>query len=257
MPGRVYPASGMPLSLAEIHKSMGVSRPLPEFLEFYAATDVVFQANHFNRLSLDTAHWTVANSGGSGAANFVTVAAANGIVRGTSGTTDDGSVSMVGPIIYSGDNFAGMAARFKINVTTGGEHLEVGLIDAVPGSNTGAVNDIDTPTGYATDFAVWAIDVDQTLTTSAFVTGGTALSVQKRAVADTTLPVAATYMTVVIQLLGDTNAAACWVNGKYVDTITSAIEGGTLLAPWVYNQTRSTTTKLFDVDYFHVWSRMP
>lgn len=259
------PASGFLLSKAQLKRQRGLlGSPLYDFMERYAARDVVRTFDDFTGDTIDLNYYALANSGGTAVANFAIQVLANGVIRAASGTTDDGSVSLIGPLIYAGDNNCGMEARFKLSAVTG-LNFEVGFIDAVPAANAGGVTDIDVPTLAATDAALLTMDTDQTLTTLAFATkGGTAgMDALKKTLgaipgltgASSAIPVAAEYLTVRIQLEG--NMASCWVNGKNVEHTAQAaghVEGGTLLAPWIYVRTRNTTTKVFDLDYLEVWA---
>jgi hypothetical protein len=198
---------------------------LKRFLAPYATRDFVRVFDDFTDLSLNTGRWAVANSGGAGAANFATNTQAGGAVRGATGTTANGSQSLVGPVIFTPSKNIMFEIQFKYDVVTG-LNFEVGLIDAVPGANGSGVSDIDTPAVTMANGAASA------------------------ATTTTTVPTAATYMTVRIETRGA--YAKCWVNGVEEATLAGPT-AGTLLAPWVYSRTRNTTTHLMDIDYIHVW----
>jgi hypothetical protein len=245
--------TGYPLSRVELSKMGGVG-PLYRFLEKYATRDVVRMFDDFTGDTINLDLYALANSGGAGAANFATQVLANGVVRGATGTTDNGSISLVGPIIYSGANNAGMEVRLKVDVVTG-YNLEVGFIDAVPGSNASGVSDVDTPTAAFADGAVLQIDTDQTLQTLAFVTKGAAVTIQATTLTTPiTVLTAATYVTVRIQTVGQ--KVYLWVNGTLVPHAVTVnhITAATLLAPWIYARTRDTTAKLVDLDYVDLWA---
>lgn len=253
---RYTPRRDYPLSRAQIRRFTSGNSAMHDFLSQYATRDAVVFFDDFLGDTINLDNYAVANSGGTSAADFALVAAVNGTIQGDTGTSDNGSISLIGPAIWKGDNNAGMEIRFKMDAVTD-VHWEVGFINGVPGSNTGGINDIDTPTVYMTDGAVVGMDTDQTLKTMAFVTeGSTTGQDPTKTNLGTLAPAAATYMTVRIQLKG--NHAAAWVNGTLYATHASDadghVEGGTLLAPWVYVQTRSTTPKFFDVDYLRIWA---
>ena len=206
-----------------------------------------------------TDYFAVANAAGAGAANFVvTTDAENGIARGNTGTTDDGSISLISPIILFGDRNCFVQGRFLLDVVTG-VSFEFGLIDAVPAANGPGVSDIDTPAFTAADCALLHMDTDQTLTTMAFATNGSTAGQpdQKTNLAAPSIltPVAATYVTCEIRLIG--NNASCFVqsaNGGFFETkhafdAQGHTEGGVALAVWVYVRTRNTTAKVPDIDY--------
>ena len=252
-----YPTHGHPFSRTELRKLMGVGKKF-EWLDRFSR-DTVFFEDEFLGDAINLDNWALANSGGAGAADFATNVQGPGVVRGATGTTDNGSISMIGPLQWYGDSNVNFEIRFKVDVVTS-LHLEVGLIDGVPASNTGGVNDIDTPTFYAADGALVAYDTDQTATGLHFATVGSTTGQPDQATAFTsTVPGAtaitlATFHTVRIALR--TNDAFCWFDGKPVPHAFDAqghVEGGVALAPWVYAQARNTTTKLVDVDYIKVW----
>lgn len=247
MPKQEQIARGYPLSMSLLP---GGKNSLRRFLGMLAMHDVSLYADDFLGDTINLDYWALANSGGAGAANFAINVQQNGAIRGTTGTTDNGSLSAVGPLIYSGDKNCGIEVRFKSDVVTN-LNFEVGFIDAVPGADAGGITDIDTPALGATDAALLSMDTDQTLTAMAFVTKGTAIAAQKTNTTGVTAPTAATYLTARIELR--TNAAKCWINGVAEASHDVAIEGGTAIAPWIYVRTRDTTTHLFDIDYVMVW----
>lgn len=236
---------------------------MKDFLDFYAFRNTYFHLDDFGGDAINLDYYALANNAGTGAANFaVNVQNGTGVVRGTGGTDDNSSCSLIGPIIFRGDNNAGMWIRFKVDDVTS-LNLEVGLIDAVPGSNGPGVSDVDTPAATASDCAILTMDTDQTLQTFAFVTKGSTANqtIKATTVTNTTTPTNATFMDVAIQLIG--NDAYCIINGG-VDVIShhngtsgnaaGHVEGGVSLAPWVYNRTRNTTAKNVDIDAIAVWS---
>jgi hypothetical protein len=265
-----FPRTGSPLSRESLRRMMGYGQ-MYDFMDFFTGDKV----HHYDDFLGDTINldmYAVANSGGAGAASFATQVLPSGAIRSASGTTDNGACNLIMPLNWYGDLNCGMEVRWKIDDPLGFS-FDIGFIDAVPGSTGSAVSDIDTPAFTAADCAVLHLDTDQTLATLAFGTkGSTANQDAKKtnmiASAGTTigagvalgLPVAATWNTTRVQLSG--NDAYCWINGILVASHTTtgsgansagAVEGGIALAPWIYNRTRNTTTKLFDVDYIRVW----
>lgn len=233
-----------------------------DFLNFYAFRNTYFHLDDFGGDTINLDYYALAAAGTAGAAFAVNVQNGTGVVRGSTGTDDNAATSLIGPIIFRGDNNCGMWARMKIDVVTS-FMFEIGFIDAVPGSATGGINDIDTPTVFMADGAVLGLDTDQTLQTAAFVTVGSTANQTVKATTLTgwTVPTAATYFDVVVQLVG--NDAFCIVNGgeAYVahsngisGNAAGFVEGGVSLAPWIYVRTRNTTAKLADLDAIAVWS---
>lgn len=233
-----------------------------DFLEFYSFRDRYFYLDDFGGDTINLDYYALAAAGTGGATFAVHIQNGTGVVRGSTGTDDNAATSLIGPIIFRGDNNCGMWARLKIDVVTSFQ-MDVGFIDAVPAAAASGVNDVDTPTVTMADGALLHMDTDDTLQTCAFVTVG---STANQAVKATTLdpafaPTAATFFDVVVQLIG--NDAYCIVNGgthvvsHHNGTGNNAaghVEGGVNLAPWIYVATRNTTAKLVDLDALAVWS---
>lgn len=240
-------------NLASLTAKMSRNNPVYQHLAMLS-DDVVLFEDDFTYDAIDTNFYNVANSGGTGAQSAAVALASGGTVTMLPGTTDDGSTSLVGPIIWSGDKNCGMQAILKVSAITD-IHVEVGFVQGVPGSNTGAVNDIDTPTVYMTDGAVVCVDTDQTLKTLALVTEGST-SGQDPAKVDcgTQMFVADTYLRIAVWLVG--NQAHCAVGGRVYSAAYDAqgnVEGGTLLAPWIYIQNRGTAARTLTIDKVSVW----
>jgi hypothetical protein len=261
MPDTIFPRSGFRMSEATLRRQMGIS-PLFEFERMYASDDRVFLNNipGINNFPIAMgAYWTPANSAGTSAANFASVVGAGpGYIQGDTGTDDDGSISLIGPVIYQGDLNAGAMFDIQIDAITD-YNLEVGFAAAVPGSNAATVTDVDTPTVVA-DTAVLAIDTDQTIATLAFATNGSTANFDDK-VTTITAPItnftAATRHRVVVQLFG--NYAYCAIDGIVAAVHDAAkdadgvIEGGTLVAPWIYCRTRTTAARFPRLYNFAIW----
>ena len=242
---------------------MGGKSDLYEFLSMYAHADVNMKNFQFTGAAdfTNADYWTVAKNSGTGNANFALVVASGGYIQADTGTGAGDSVSLVGPIIYSGDENCGMEIRVQTDDITS-VNFEIGFIDAVPGSDASGVSDIDTPAAAFSDGALIQLDDSQTLKTLAFITDGSGGS---QAVAATTFAspagtnmVNATWHTFRIQLVG--NVAACWVDGVLAavhDAGTTqsqgALEGGVLLAPWIYWRTRDSTASFPKISQASVW----
>lgn len=234
---------------------------------------VNFKIDDFDEVTFNGDPWTVTKD--TNAVTWAINVQENGVLRGSTGTTDTDGLSLLGPAIYKGDRNCGMQIRFKIDVVTNYE-FEVGWINDVTDKTQPSVTDIDTPAFGAglTEGAVVHIDTTQTLTTMALVmdsatyTTASKKNLFTRAINGTTgvAPAAATFMTIRVQLEGDTVHAMVWVDTStaknvLVSQVVSApttsilggIEGGTLVAPWVAIATRNTTAKLLDIDYIARW----
>lgn len=241
------------------------------FLEFLAFEDVYFHIDDFDQDTINLDYYALANSSGTSAANFaINVTGGTGVLIGDTGTDANGSISAIGPIIYLGDNHAGMWCRFKMD-RVDLARFDVGFIDAVPATNASGVSDVDTPAVNMADGAIIHLDVAQTDTTVNFVTVGSTASQTVAATSfDLVTPVNATFMDVVIQLTGNdahavlrTDSGSTSVNGSQTihhnsraDANNSAgfVEGGVALAPWLYWATTSGTAVFPQVDAIAVWS---
>ena len=246
---RKAPDRGYMRGINELRKFMGRK---PEFdWHLLNAWEMQLVDEDFNGDALNLDYWAVANSSGASAADFAQEAGTSNI-QGDTGTTDDGAISIVGPVMYKGDLNCGMQIKVRIDDPT--EYcLELGFIDAVPGSNAPGVSDVDTPAATFTDGAVFHIDTDEDLDTFAAVTDGTGLAIQATTLAGSlTNLTAATWATFRVQLLG--NNAYYWANGQLVASHVAAIEGGTAVAPWLYCATREANVARFpEIGRWMIW----
>lgn len=262
------PGGGVPLLSDQALAQMQQVGSLYHFLRMYSKADRTFDFFDFTEnAAIGDYPFAVANSGGTGVASFAVPSTKikNGAITGATGTTSGGSQSLIGQLILRGADNCGMEVRLQVDAVTA-YNLEVGLIDAVPGSNGAGVSDVDTPAANFTNGAVFTIDTAQTITGLATVTKGNAAS---QAIAATTLAapsptglVAATYMTFSVMLLqAGSSSSICnalfFINGHRVAQHTAtagALNAATLLAPWVYVKTNNTTTKNTTIDYVAQWS---
>lgn len=272
---RGAPRNGYPLSVAELRKGYAKG-PLYDFLRFYAKHDVWQRFDDFDQLSSSalTPFWTVANGGGAGVASFTQNLQQGGVIRGTTGTGNGvtASASMIGPINVAGTSNPGMEMRFKTVTASTAVRMEFGFIDAVPASNTASFNSMDgtgaVPTMFAANSVTAAIDTAATAAFFNLVTIGSASNQLARRTAGTTgLAAAGTWQTLRIQLFSADNTtanavwAAMWHNGALVSVMDAsttagvgAVNGSVLLAPWVYVEATSASSKSLDVDYIHLWA---
>lgn len=267
MPNTLSVRDGYPLSNRELSKIAGLSKgPLRDFIQFLASRDVVHFFDDFNGDAINLDNYAVANGGGAAVASFATNVQRSGVIRATTGTANDAtaSASLIMPLNWYGDANAGMEVRWKLETSVAAYKVEVGFIDAVPASNTGGVNDEDTPTFYAADSAIMSVDTAETFTTPGFYTNGSTSGQPDSRTSMAGIPglttgvtpIISTYITTRIQLLG--NNAFCWMNGRLVASHNTDadghVEGGVALAPWFYVAANSATSKSMDVDYLRVWA---
>lgn len=203
--------------------------------------------------------YTVTAAGTAGAAAIV-AGTLNGILRLTTGTDNDGTAYVTTGLQFKGDHNAVMEARIAVSELEAVK-VEVGFTDAL--ADAGAVNVLATPTYTATDCAVVIMDTDDTAPTDdpfqfVGVKAGTGITKLEPA---TVRFVAGEYLTFTVALRGDAvryiveadegDAAA----NPYYDSgwQENGIEGGTLVTPWIFAQTRDTDSVNLDIDYLNVW----
>lgn len=245
-----------PLSLDHLKKIAALNAPLIQFLKPFATDDFYHRKWDFDGDATIDDFWTFdADATATGFA-VPSPQQLGGVVTGSTGATDNGALSMFGTPVVKGDNVAIMKARFKVDEVDNLE-FEIGFANAITDKTLPAVGDIDTPangSNGAADIAVVKMDTDQTLKTMSFVVDGstTGMDCQKSDLGVLT-PTADTYMKIMVAVYGDN--ALCIVNGEraYRKVISNCIEGGTLLAPWLYFRCRAgTDAKAPTVDFVEV-----
>lgn len=222
---------------------------------------------HFESTIL-TADWTVTKD--TSCTDFVsTYGAGTHAAVGACDAADNQAISLIGANgLWCGDKNAGMLVILKSSLVAS-LNLEIGFVDVASDKTVPCVTDVDTPAvgNGAGDVAVFHLDTDQTLTTSAFVTeGSTASMVPTKTDLDTYVPTADTYFGVKIQTTG--NAAFCevfdptkpgWPRLSYAAhgaAVASQFEGGVALKPYVLCRTRVASITTWSIDYIDVWQDM-
>ena len=210
--------------------------------------DLVEVEDDFHGVGVD-ARWGAVVTGTDGSIDKV-AGAVNGEVTldvGDGGTSDDdeyGGWPLTG-LEWKGDLNAVMAVRLKLSAITTIK-VEVGFTDAISG-DAGAVLDLAADTRTADNAAVWIIDVpDDTATWQGTGVKATTVAAGGK-IEDTGIaaPVAGAYQTLVVALQGDNAKFLQFnANGKKIyesNWMADAIEGGTLIVPWVFVQNRANT----------------
>lgn len=242
-----------PMSLDHIKKIQALNSPLAQFLKPYAIDEFYHRKWDFDGNAILDDFFTLDASPTATEFAPSSPQIRGGALVGTTGTTDNGAVSILGEAVVRGDEVAIMKARFKVSAITSLQ-FEVGLVDAVTDRKVPVISDVDTPangSNGAGDLAVIHMDTDQTLATMAFVADGSTsgMDCQKSNLGVLT-PTADTFMKVMVAVYG--NNAVCIVNGQrtYRKILDSSIEGGTLLKPWLLFRSRAgSASRTVTLDY--------
>jgi hypothetical protein len=253
-----YPLNGYPLSRAEIRKFQGRGA-MQEFLDFYAAADVLFNKDDFDVDTLNTFWTAVAGGGGASQANFAVNVQEDGWIRGTTGTAngDTTTTTLISALNFYGDRNAGCMIRWKPITAITETRIELGFVDVVPGSTKSVVNSLTTPTVNTSvvDAALSVYDHTSTTTTNELVTIGSSIAAAKTTHTPPTAIAATTKNVIRIQLV--TNFVYLWMDGvlqvSHATPGTDYVEGGDALALFALIRASDATSKSLDIDYFMWW----
>lgn len=225
------------------------------------ALDIMRFMDDFTGPVIDTNKWTVGNGGGASAVSpAITVGAQGGQIRMTTGTANDNTASsiLVGGRHLTGDTNAMIIARLKINTSVAAIKVEVGFKDNILTSagNGAVVNVMATPSFIATDGVCWCYDTNNTGVGWESL-GRAASTAATTDTAYNTVPVADTFEYLMVELVD----GAAYFSRFNVDGIRTyfggagsatpmllAVTSTVLLAPYVYVEARSATSKNVDVD---------
>lgn len=256
----IYPRAGTLLENRTIGRIGSLRSPLALYLERFASHSKRYFRDDFEGDTINLDNYALGNGAGAAAVAFSTNVLEGGIVRGVTGTANDAtaSQSLIMPLTWFGDRNCGMEAIFQPS-SLSEIKLEVGFIDAVPASNTSAVNNHSTPTFFAADAAVFYFNHTGSTTTCGFYTVGSTTG-QPDEKTDLTSTISASLLNRVrVQLVG--NTAACWMNGALVATHHTDpegyVEGGVAVAPWIYVRANSATSKILYLDQLECWADRP
>lgn len=243
----------------------GPRSAMQDFLYPWARRDVVYFEDDFLVDTFNTDFWTT--NAGTGATAFAVPATPGlgGTIAGSTGTDATAGnrvVNLYGPPIYKGDASAGMAFRVQVSSAANVE-FSIGFIDAHTTITTPVVlvGDVDGPSGFAAglgDAALIHLDTAETLNTLTLVTlGSGALNAGAKDAIGTYLPTAATYFNGRVQLGGDGNTVTAAISeGDGPETVVSrpsAMEGGTLVRPFILISGPTATSKTVTFDLIRVW----
>jgi len=232
-----------------------------EFLQLSSFDVCKWEDDFFDSSNADMDNRYTRAVTGSGAGAVLTLTANQewGSARMTTGTTNDGISAMSLGTIFKGDYNAVMAVRFKINVITAVK-IEVGFRDSVANNSAGIVNVLNTPSFNASNGCCWVFDTDATVDTWAAEGVNATVVATGETLATTaagSAPVADTYQTLVVAMMEDSAYFMRYTADGRKQGETILVSGSQLgsvaLAPSVFVQTRNTTTKLLDIDFFKAW----
>ena len=249
-----------PFSLSHMRRVFAMSDPVK--LAAMAALmpwDYYYKAHEFDG-TLDATYWTAGVTGGGAPTAFAYNAQRNGALRGATGATDDGLISLYSPNAQfdAADNPM-MWVRFISPAAVTGFAFECGFSDPKTSEILPAVTAltgaaVPTVGNGVTDLAAVVMDTDLTLTTGALVGDGTTgaaagVSLVNRAGTAWT-PTASSIIDVIVGL--SANKARCWIWDNLspfgiMQEVTNGPDSGVLLLPYVQFRTRNTTSKTIDL----------
>ena len=249
------------LSDVRLRSGMGAAITA-DFLQMNSFDICKWEDDFLSGVLTSSVYTTAATGSGSAVAAAVLAPSASanewGNIRLTTGTTNDGVSSMSLPLQCQGDYNAVMAIRYRISAIANVK-IEIGFRDSVA-STTGTVTALDTPSFSASNGCCWVFDTDATVDTWAaegVKATSAATGVTLATTAGGAAPVADTYQTMVVALMEDNAyfdrySADGRKQGATI-MLTDCNTGSVNLAPAVFVQTRNTTSKNLDVDFFKMW----
>ena len=247
-----------PQSLAQLTRGRGWNSELTGFLLPLAVRNYFYEKYDFHNATISP-DWAVSNSGGAGAADYAVNALEMGTVRGTTGTTDNGSVEIhFGMVMFDAARNPGMEVASKFDVVTG-HAFEMAFADAPSTASTLNVSALTAggvPTiasNGVTDQAGIVLNTDLTLATAAVYSKGTTDAASGDNLG-TFAPGAATYFLARIQVRANGVYAIINDDPAQAETLVLGPDTGILMRPHVISATKNTTTKLHDIDYIRLWA---
>lgn len=247
--------------------------------------DVFFKDLDFGDTTMNADPWTK-SADGTATTFTADTTVPGGAIKGVTGTTGEGAVSLFGAPILQPQLNAGFEVSMKVSAITE-LRLEAGLVNVITDKTLPVCTDVDgTPTFAAnsTEVAIMSWQTDDTIATPRFVgdsatyttaKGATLMTPYGYAAADQTAwtPTADTWFSVRVQTYGKTGSNSTSVNSvdcaifddknnivayTMFDRIAGAGTGGltgtAMLAPWVFCATVDTTSKDVHVRYARYWA---
>lgn len=202
--------------------------------------------------------WGHPTKGSDGAtADFAILADVNGKIRGTTGAGAGGTMAVNGVMLYrslgwkANQGGVAMEARVQLSAITN-VSMYVGFTDQVstltaPITSAASADTITTNASNAVGFMF-----DTSMTTVKLWLVGVAADVDATAQNSTIAPVAATYITLRVELTS-AGVATFFINNVAVGTaMTGAVTATTALTPCVSVFTRTAASATLDIDYITV-----
>lgn len=247
--------------------------------------DVFFKDLDFGDTTMNGDPWTK-SADGTATTFTADVTVPGGAIKGVTGTTGEGAVSLFGAPILQPQLNAGFEVSMKVSAITA-IRLEAGLVNVITDKTLPVCTDVDgTPTFAAnsTEVAIMSWQTDDTIATPRFVgdsatyttaKGATLMTPYQALPADQAAwtPTADTWFTLRFQCYGKTasnatpsDSVSCAVFDdennivafSMFDAIAGAGTGGltddAMLAPWIFCATTSTDSKDVHVRYARYWA---
>jgi hypothetical protein len=260
MPDPQFGRFKYPGSLRQLTNGRGWNSPLTGFLLPLAMRDFIFLSYDFENATISP-DWAVSNSGGTSAADFAsTDAVEGGILRGDTGTDDNGSLEIhFGKTMFDAARNPGMEMGLAFDVVTS-MAFEIAFADPPSTASTlnvASMSAVGVPTitsnGVTDQFGI-VRNTDYTLTTAGLYSKGTTDAVSG-ALLGTFAPTAATYHVYRIQG-GDGNAYGIIDdNENQAAGLILGPDTGILMRPHLIVATKvASTAKFPDLDYARIWA---
>ena len=252
MPGERFPLANFNRAFVRGTRARGREFDIRNTL----VRDTIRLEDDFHRLVIDATNmWAAAANGAGSAAPAILASATGGAIRLTTGTDNNGDSILARTLNFTGDQNPVISARIRLTTSIASVKVEVGFSDSVTGR--GVINVLNTPSATATDGVVAIFDTSATSQNWQFagVRTGAAWSA-------ISLPLVApgantwTWVTVALRrvdLATDDMDAVMFVDGVQVAyKRLSACANTVAMTPFVYAQTRTTTSRNVDVDYVSI-----
>ena len=261
MPDPKYGNFHAPGSLRQLTKGRGWNSELTGFLLPFAMRDYFYRMYDFENATISP-DWTVANSSGTSAADFAsTDAVENGVLRGDTGTDDNGSITIYyGKTMFDAARNPGaeMGLSFDAVTSLAYEFMFTDPPTTSTTLNISALSDVGAPTwasNATTDSAGIVLNTDLTATTACVVSQGTT-DADSGGLLGTFSPTAGVTAFNVYRIqLGDGYVHAI-IDDKAGQERRLALgpDTGVLMRPGLIVATKTGTARFPDLDYVRLWS---